>query len=42
MVMLHEFEHPCPPTTISNTGLNVCFWRKADIVIALVNVRFWE
>ena len=30
--MLHEFEHPCPPTIISNSGLNVCFWPKADIV----------
>src|SRR3974377_1730840 len=27
-VMLHELEHPCPPTIISKSGLNVCFWHK--------------
>src|SRR5262249_50581766 len=30
-VMLHELEHPCPPTIISKSGLNVCFWHKSDI-----------
>ena len=25
-VMLHELEHPCPPTIISKSSLNVCFW----------------
>src|SRR5215467_2793083 len=30
-VMLHELEHPCPPTIISKSSLNVCFWHKADI-----------
>src|SRR5215472_13949808 len=30
-VMLHELEHPCPPTIISKSGLNVCFWHKAEI-----------
>jgi hypothetical protein len=39
-VMLHEFEHPCPPTIISKSCLNVCFWHKADIPAALSNVRF--
>jgi hypothetical protein len=29
--MLHELEHPCPPTIISKSGLNVRFWHKADI-----------
>src|SRR5262249_26537192 len=29
-VMLHEFEHSCPPTIISKSSLNVCFWHKAD------------
>jgi hypothetical protein len=28
-VMLHELEHPCPPTIISKSGLNVCFWPLA-------------
>jgi rhodanese-related sulfurtransferase len=23
-------------------SLNVCFWHKADVTIALTNVRFWE
>jgi len=23
--MLHELEHPCPPTIIPKSGLNVCF-----------------
>src|SRR6516162_7960069 len=32
--MLHELEHPCPPTIISKGSLNVCFWHKADISIA--------
>jgi hypothetical protein len=40
-VMLHELEHPCPPTIISKSGLNVCFWYKADIQLSAVNVRFW-
>jgi hypothetical protein len=40
-VMLHELEHPCPLTIISKSGPNVCFWRKADMEIALTNVRFW-
>src|SRR6516225_2788325 len=39
-VMLHELEHPCPPTIISKSSLNVCFWHKADIAIALNHVRF--
>ena len=25
-VMLHELEHPCPPTIISKSGLIVRFW----------------
>src|SRR6516164_2899831 len=28
-VMLHELEHPCPPTIISKSSLNVCFWHGA-------------
>src|SRR6516165_9944679 len=32
--------HPCPPTIISKSGVNVCFWHKADITIALNHVRF--
>ena len=40
-VMLHELEHPCPLTIISKSGLNVCFWHKADIAIVLNHVRFW-
>ena len=40
-VMLHELEHPCPPTIISKSSLNVCFWHKADITARLINVRFW-
>src|SRR6516165_762897 len=30
-VMLHELEHPCPPTIISKSSLNVCFWHGAAI-----------
>jgi hypothetical protein len=40
-VMLHELEHPYAPTIISKSGPNVFFWHKADILIALTNVRFW-
>jgi hypothetical protein len=40
-VMLHELEHPCPPTIIRKSGLNVCFWHKADILVATRNVRSW-
>src|SRR6516165_7443818 len=40
-VMLHEFEHPCPPTIISNSGLNVCFWHKADVATRSVTIRVW-
>jgi hypothetical protein len=39
--MLHELEHPCPPTIISKSGLNVCFWHLADIQVVVSNVRFW-
>jgi hypothetical protein len=37
--MIHELEYPCPPTIISNSGLNVCFWHKADIATVLNDVR---
>src|SRR5262249_59682690 len=39
-VMLHELEHPCPPTIISKSGLNVRFWHKADITGCAANVCF--
>src|SRR5262249_16066296 len=39
-VMLHELEHPCPPTILSKSGLNVCFWHKADMATASGDVRF--
>jgi hypothetical protein len=38
--MLHEFEHPHSPSIISESGVNVCYWHKADITTALTNVRF--
>src|SRR6516164_9330163 len=38
-VMLHELEHPCPPTIISKSSLNVCFWHKADIPRLSSDVR---
>ena len=38
--MLHEFEHPHSPSIISESGVNVCYWPKADITIALTNVCF--
>jgi hypothetical protein len=38
--MLHELEHPCPPTIISETRLNVRFWHKAEITALLIHVRF--
>jgi hypothetical protein len=34
--MLHELEHPCPPTIISRSTLNVCCWHKADILAKLL------
>src|SRR5262249_5198503 len=40
-VMLHELEHPCPPSIISKNSLNVRFWHKADIATDSTNVRFW-
>jgi hypothetical protein len=40
-MMLHELEHPCPPTIISKSSLNVCFWHKADILVVFSDVRFW-
>src|SRR5262249_54521776 len=39
--MLHELEHPCPPTIISKGSLNVCFWHKADVAAVLSDVCFW-
>jgi hypothetical protein len=39
--MLHEFEHPHSPSIISESGVNVCYWHKADIELALRDVRFW-
>src|SRR6516162_2475512 len=39
--MLHELEHPCPLTIISETRLNVRFWHKADITRLSSNVCFW-
>jgi hypothetical protein len=40
-VMLHELEHPCPPTIIPKSGLNVCLWHKPDIPMRSADVRFW-
>jgi hypothetical protein len=39
-VMLHELEHPCPPTIIPKSSLNVCFWHKADMPKVSSDVRF--
>src|SRR6516164_385880 len=38
--MLHELGTLCPPTIISKSGLNVCFWHKADIAATQPNVCF--
>jgi hypothetical protein len=40
-VMLHELEHPCPPTTIPKSGLNVRVWHKADITRLSSDLRYW-
>src|SRR5262249_39435631 len=35
-----ELENPCPPTIISKSSLNVCFWHKADISLRPADVCF--
>ena len=29
------------PSLVTLVGTNVCFWPKADILIAWANVRYW-
>ena len=37
-----KFDSTCPDRSRSTAALqNVCFWHKADMEIALGNVRFW-